>query len=50
MKKTKKNPKVRDMKPTKDAKGGGGLHHYPPGPTTNPNPPRHANPPRSYHN
>lgn len=28
MKKTKKNPKVRDMKPKKDAKGGSGLKHY----------------------
>jgi hypothetical protein len=28
MKKTKKSPKVRDMKPKKDAKGGGGLKHY----------------------
>jgi hypothetical protein len=25
MNKTKKNPKVRDMKPNKDTKGGGGL-------------------------
>ena len=49
MKKQKKNHKVRDMKPKKDAKGGGGLHHYLNRPG-NQDLPKHVNPPHTHLN